>query len=82
MVKLSYPRLSFLLGGGALAGFGLWKITVSSVVSSPAIKKTESLSAPANSSCEVALLPHDGIEQIDRQIKQLQDQALDRSAAG
>ncbi len=75
MFKLSYPRLSFLLGGCALAGFGLWKVTVSNVVSSPAIKKTASLSAPANSSCEVALLPHDGIDQIDRQIKQLQNQA-------
>jgi tetratricopeptide (TPR) repeat protein len=75
VLKLSYPRLSFLLGGCALAGFGLWKITVSSVVSWPAIKKTETVSAPANSSCEVALLPHQGTEQIDREIKQLQDEA-------
>ena len=82
MLKLSYPRLSFLLGACALAGFELWKITVSSVVSSPAIKKAESVSAPANSSCEVALLPHEGSEQIDRQIKQLQDVARTATKRG
>ncbi len=82
MLKLSYPRLSFLLGACALAGFELWKITVSSVVSSPAIKKAESVSAPANSSCEVALLPHEGSEQIDQQIKQLQDVARTATKRG
>jgi len=82
VLKLSYPRLSFLLGACALAGFELWKITVSSVVSSPAIKKAESVSAPANSSCEVALLPHEGSEQIDQQIKQLQDVARTATKRG
>jgi tetratricopeptide (TPR) repeat protein len=82
VLKLFYPRLSFLLGGCALAGFGLWKIRVSSVVSSPAIKKTEAVLAPASSSCEVALLPHEGIEQIDREIKQLQDEARTATKRG
>jgi tetratricopeptide (TPR) repeat protein len=82
VLKLSYPRLSLLLGGCALAGFGLWKITVSSVVLSPAIKKTETVSAPANSSCELALLPHKGIEQIDREIRQLQHEARTATKRG
>jgi tetratricopeptide (TPR) repeat protein len=82
VLKLSYPRLSFLLGGCALAGFGLWKITVSSVVSSPAIKKRETVSAPATSSCEVALLPHEGIEQIDCEIRQIQDDARTATKRG
>jgi tetratricopeptide (TPR) repeat protein len=82
VLKLSYPGLSLLLGGCALAGFGLWKITVSSVVLSPAIKKTETGSAPANSSCELALLPHKGIEQIDREIRQLQHEARTATKRG
>lgn len=73
MLKLSY--LPLLLGGCALAGFGLWKITVWTVVPSPAIKKTQRVSDPANSPCAIALVPHEGIEQIDREIKQLQDEA-------
>jgi tetratricopeptide (TPR) repeat protein len=73
VLKLSY--LSFLLGGCALAGFGLWKITVSTVVSSPAIKTTERVSAPPNSPCAIALVPHGGVEQIDHEIRHLQDEA-------
>jgi tetratricopeptide (TPR) repeat protein len=45
-------------------------------------KKTETVSAPANSSCELALLPHKGIEQIDREIRQLQHEARTATKRG
>src|ERR1700737_5013360 len=75
MLKLSYPKLSLLLGGCALGGFGLWKFTVSSVVSSSAIKNPASVSTLANNPCALALAPHEGGEKIDLEIRQLQDEA-------
>jgi tetratricopeptide (TPR) repeat protein len=75
MLKLSYPKLSLLLGVCALGGFGLWKFTVSHVVSSSAIKNPASVSTLANNPCEIALAPHEGNEKFDLEIRQLQDAA-------
>jgi len=75
VIKLSYPTLSFLLGGCALAGFGLWKFSVPNVVSSSAIKETEIVLARSKTPCAIILAPHKGSEQIDREIRQLQDEA-------
>jgi tetratricopeptide (TPR) repeat protein len=74
VLKLSYPTLSLLLGGCALVGFGLWKITLSTDASSSAIKRTESIPIPSNNPCGIALVPHRGNEAIDREIAHLQDE--------
>jgi tetratricopeptide (TPR) repeat protein len=73
VLKLSY--LSLFLGGCALAGFALWKFTGLTAVSSPAINPTERVSSPPGNPCAIALVPHEGVEQIDREIRQLQDEA-------
>lgn len=75
MLKNSHTTLSLLLGGCALAGFGVWKITVSAGHTSSTINEKESVSGSSNNACAVALAPHQGEEPIDRELRHLQDEA-------
>lgn len=75
MTKFSYSKLSLVLGGCILVGFGLWKIADSTGGLTSATKRTGSASDPSNNPCAIALVPQKGDEAIDRKIRRLQDEA-------
>jgi len=75
VLKNSFLKLSLLLGSRALAGFALWRISSAGGLISSATKERESIGPSSNNSCVIALVPHQGNEPIDREIKQLQDAA-------
>jgi tetratricopeptide (TPR) repeat protein len=72
---LKFFQLSLLFGGCILAGFGLWKITDSTGAWPASLKRTQGVSVPSNDACAIALVPHQGDEPIDREIRRLQSEA-------
>ena len=76
---MNWRYLVLLLGGCALAvlGIDLWKTKFQmQQLRSPASNENKgSISARDITPCAIALAPHKGNEEIDRQIKQLQDEA-------
>ena len=76
---MNWRYLILLFGGCALAvlGIDLWKTKFQmQQLRSPASNENKgSISARDITPCAIALAPHKGNEEIDRQIKQLQDEA-------
>ena len=75
---MNWRYLVLLLGGCALAVLGgLWKTKFQTQqLRSPASNENKgSISARDITPCAIALAPHKGNEEIDREIKRLQDQA-------
>ena len=66
-----------LLGGCTLAvlGIGLWKTKMQQLRSPASNENKGSVSSRDITPCAIALAPHKGDEEIDREIKRLQDQA-------
>jgi tetratricopeptide (TPR) repeat protein len=84
VLKSSCPIFAFLLGGAALAGFSLWKVTTSPQrVGSPSSDRIhESGLASSDSPCAIALTAHQGDEQIDIELRNLQMQAHSATKPG
>jgi tetratricopeptide (TPR) repeat protein len=80
---MKWRYLVLLLGGFALAGLGigLWKPKVQSqqLLSSASSGNKGSISPHDIAPCTIALAPHKGDEEIDREIMRLQDQARSNS---
>jgi tetratricopeptide (TPR) repeat protein len=80
---MKWRYLVLLLGGSALAGLGigLWKtkFQLQDLLSSASSENKVSLSPHDITPCEIALAPHKGAEEIDREIKRLQDEARSNS---
>lgn len=76
---MKWRYLVLLLGGCALAGLGigLWKPKIQSqqLLSSASSGNIGSISPHDITPCAIALAPHKGDEEIDREIKRLQDEA-------
>jgi tetratricopeptide (TPR) repeat protein len=76
---MKWRYLVLLMGGCALAGlgFGLWrtKFQLQQFRSSASSGNEESISPHDITPCAIALAPHKGNEEIDREIKRLQDEA-------
>ena len=66
-----------LLGGCTLAvlGIGLWKTKMQQLRSPASNENKGSVSSRDITPCAIALAPHKGDEEIDREIKRLQDEA-------
>jgi tetratricopeptide (TPR) repeat protein len=76
---MKWRYLVLLLGGCALAGFGigLWKmkLPLPQLLSSASSGNKEPIHPHDITPCAIALAPHLGDEEIDREIKRLQDEA-------
>jgi tetratricopeptide (TPR) repeat protein len=79
LVPMKWRYLVLLLGGCALAGFGigLWKMKLSwpQLLSSASSRNKEPIPPQDITPCAIALAPHVGDTEIDREIKRLQDEA-------
>jgi tetratricopeptide (TPR) repeat protein len=77
--SMKWRYLIFLVGGGALIGFGAGFLnTKVQTRQAPATDSSENRrisSALRMTSCAIALAPHKGDEAIDREIRNLQDEA-------
>ena len=80
---MKWRYLVLLLGGCALAGsgIGLWttKFQLQELLSSASSENKGSLSPHDITPCVIALAPHKGDEEIDHEIKRLQDEARSNS---
>jgi tetratricopeptide (TPR) repeat protein len=80
---MRWRYLIFLLGGGALIGLGTGNLNMKvQTRQAPSTGSSESrriFSALSMTSCAIALAPHKGDEEIDREIGKLQDEARSNS---
>jgi tetratricopeptide (TPR) repeat protein len=80
---MKWRYLVLLLGGCALAGsgIGLWttKFQLQELLSSASSENKGSILPHDITPCVIALAPHKGDEEIDREIKRLQDEARSNS---
>jgi tetratricopeptide (TPR) repeat protein len=80
---MKWRYLVLLMGGCALTGLGigLWKtkFQLQQFRSSASSGNKESISPHEITPCAIALAPHKGNEEIDREIKRLQDEARSNS---
>ncbi len=74
---MNWRYLVLLLGSCTLAvfGIGLWKTKMQQLRSPASNENKGSVSSRDITPCAIALAPHKGDEEIDREIKRLQDQA-------
>ncbi len=74
---MNWRYLVLLLGGCTLAGLGigLWKTKMQQLRSPASNENRGSVSSSHITPCAIALAPHKGDEEIDREIKRLQDEA-------
>jgi tetratricopeptide (TPR) repeat protein len=78
---MKWRSLIFLFGGGALIGLGIgfWKLQTRQAPSNDGSENRRIFSDPGMTSCAIALAPHKGNEEIDREIRKLQDEARSNS---
>jgi len=80
---MKWRSLIFLVLGGAMIGLGIVffnsKLQTRQAPATDSSENRRISSAPSIASCAIALTPHKGDEAIDREIRQLQDEARSNS---